>query len=49
MDIGKEADPYVIEPIEDPVPGRERTAPPEPGPAPAAPTPVPERDPVPTP
>lgn len=24
MDIGKEAEPFVIEPLEDPVPGRER-------------------------
>lgn len=27
MDIGKESEPFVIEPVTEPVPGRERTAP----------------------
>lgn len=44
MDIGKEGAPYTIEPLEDPVPGREREIVPEPE---YAPTPEPVREPVP--
>lgn len=44
MDIGKESEPYVIEPLEDPVPGRERTPIEEPA---VAPEPAPVREPVP--
>jgi hypothetical protein len=45
MDIGEEGEPYVIEPVQEPVPGRERTAPPEPDFAPVEPRR--EREPVP--
>lgn len=34
MDIGEEGTPYVIEPIEEPVPGRKPTPAPEPDPIP---------------
>jgi hypothetical protein len=40
MDIGKESEPYVIEPMEEPVPRTRREAPPEP-----KYEPVPEREP----
>ena len=41
MDIGKESEPYVIEPLEDPVPNR------EPAPAPEEPVYAPDREKVP--
>ncbi len=44
MDIGKEGTPYTIEPLEDPVPGREREVVPEPD---YAPVKEPEREKVP--
>jgi hypothetical protein len=44
MDIGEEQETIVIEPLEDPVPGREREPIHEPSPAPA---PVREPEPVP--
>ena len=44
MDIGKESEPYVVEPLEDPVPNRERTPIEEPS---VAPEPAPVREPVP--
>lgn len=46
MNIGKESEPYVIEPIHDPVPGRKSTPAPEPDTLPA-PEREPEREKVP--
>lgn len=46
MDIGKESEPYVIEPIIEPVPGRTAPAAPEPQPEPE-PAPVREPEKVP--
>ena len=48
VDIGKEDKPFVVEPLKDPVPGREQSPAPEPLPdVPPMPAPAPDRELVP--